>query len=1097
VSDRSHQLLYRAAHAAARRAGAVPDADLVRQLAVRHDRAAFELLLWRHGPAVWGVCRRVLGPSPDADDAFQAVFVALHRRAGAIAEGNAVAGWLHRVAVRAAVAVAKTRARRWAREAPTPTPPEPFAPDDPVQTAAGRELGAVLDAAIARLPERYRLPFLLCEVYGRAPTDAAAELKCPVGTVASRLSRAKRRLRAMLARRGLALPAVLAVPALPAGLSAAVLRNALGAAAVPVRLAALADRAVRPPLVGMWKVAAAVVLVATSAGFLARAQPTTPPAGKSPPAAAAKKADVETAPINEAPLPDGAVARLGSTRLRHAGGVYDVAFSPDGKWVATAGGDGAVFVWDAATGERRFRFPAVVESRPQVAFVDGGRALWIFSPHSVARGVMGSDLRRFSLADGKELSEVLPEVERRNLFGLGFDPSGKRFGYVQYAGAVRNFRVLDTAAGKEISTSSVPAQWTMRPAFAPSGKLVAFPPGLPGAALPVIDVDTGTEVASITDPNYVLGATAFAPDGRTLATIGTKPKEGTDTVAVWDTTKGKLIRRLTGVELTASCLAYSPNGKYLAVGTLQRQAVQLFEVATGKEVRRFPSSPSVMHVAFSPDGRRLAAARTAGTVSIWDVETGKPTAASADPHRTVTELRFLDRDRLMANTVGVVLYNWRTGKVLERSTEAQLDTAFDHTFVSPDRRLIAVPEWRGAIRLHGAVTGAEVKRLEGHTVLAEPVVFSADGARLYSRGHDGTVRGWDVAAGKELWKADFAHPISGDRLAVSPDGTRVAASGQEREGSGSIVQVWDAETGKAGPRFHPPKGRIARLAFSPDSGVLAVAGGEMFDPSGPGPGWVVLWDLLIGTVRRTLADPTGVSVSLMFTPDGRSVVTGGMDGTLRVWELATGRERWALTGHGAAPYTLAVSADGRHFASSSADTPILVWDLYAGAGGPLTEVGGKQLVADLGGDATPAFTAVRRLASRPAEAVALLRAHFKPAGAIDPKRVGELIKGLDADRFAAREQATAELQKLGTEVEPAVRAALVANPSAEARERLTQLLPKVAEPSAERLRELRAVEILEAAGTPEAMALLEEWAKDKTLRASPDAAAAHGRLRRP
>src|SRR5262245_55705503 len=245
MSDRGHQLLYRAAHAAARRAGAVPDADLVRQLATTNDRAAFELLLWRHGPAVWGVCRRVLGPTPDAEDAFQAAFLALSRRAGTISDGNAVAGWLHRVAVRTAVATAKDRARRTAREAPTPVLPDAVAPDDPVRAAAGHELGSVLDAAIARLPDRYRRVFLLCEVYGRDPAEAAAELNCPEGTIASRLSRARRRLRATLARRGLALPATIAVVVLPPGLAAAAIRSAFSPVA-GARLIALADRAARP-----------------------------------------------------------------------------------------------------------------------------------------------------------------------------------------------------------------------------------------------------------------------------------------------------------------------------------------------------------------------------------------------------------------------------------------------------------------------------------------------------------------------------------------------------------------------------------------------------------------------------------------------------------------------------------------------------------------------------------------------------------------------------------------------------------------------------------------------------------------------------------
>src|SRR5256885_706392 len=147
MSDRGHQLLYRAAHAAARRAGAVPDADLVRRLANHNDRAAFELLLWRHGPAVWGVCRRVLGPTPDAEDAFQAVFLALNRRAPTITDGNAVARSPYRGPGPAALAAGQT-----------PSPPAPrAAPAAGAVVGGGRPTpahpgGGAGGAAAARRP---------------------------------------------------------------------------------------------------------------------------------------------------------------------------------------------------------------------------------------------------------------------------------------------------------------------------------------------------------------------------------------------------------------------------------------------------------------------------------------------------------------------------------------------------------------------------------------------------------------------------------------------------------------------------------------------------------------------------------------------------------------------------------------------------------------------------------------------------------------------------------------------------------------------------------------------------------------------------------
>jgi WD40 repeat protein len=405
--------------------------------------------------------------------------------------------------------------------------------------------------------------------------------------------------------------------------------------------------------------------------------------------------------------------------------------------------------------------------------------------------------------------------------------------------------------------------------------------------------------------------------------------------------------------------------------------------------------------------------------------------------------------------------------------------------------MIAMRDYRGPIRLCDAATGAEVKKLEGHTNQTGWIVFSPDSARLYSFDDPTSIRAWDVGTGKELFKADFGHASVVERLAVASDGKWLAASA--RKDGQQIVQMWDAATGKAGFRFAAPKEAVSRLAFSPDGTTLAATGGEEYH-NPPKPGWLVLWDLTTGNVRRALTVPTGVLFTLAFTPDGRSIITGGADGMIRVWELATGQERRALKGHQRWVHDLTVSPDSRHIASTSPDEPTLVWDLYGPTGGPITEADGKQLLADLAGDPALAFTAIRRLASHPTEAIPLLRAHLKPAAAADPKRIAALVKALDADRFAAREQAAAELTKLGDEADAALRAALAGAPSPEARERLTQLLPKMAVPTPERLRELRAMEALEVAGTPEAAALLAEWSKDPALRIRADAAAAHERM---
>lgn len=187
--------LLRFLHAAP--AEGVSDADLLHRFAAVRDEAAFELLVRRHADLVWKVCRGVLRQEADAEDAFQATFLALARKAGSVRDGCA-AGWLHRVALHAALKLRAKAARSAAAE--LPDVPAPSGPDPARATAVHEELG--------RLGDRYRLPVLLCDLEGHTHAEAAKVLGWPVGTVSGRLSRGRDRLRQRLERRGVALGAV-------------------------------------------------------------------------------------------------------------------------------------------------------------------------------------------------------------------------------------------------------------------------------------------------------------------------------------------------------------------------------------------------------------------------------------------------------------------------------------------------------------------------------------------------------------------------------------------------------------------------------------------------------------------------------------------------------------------------------------------------------------------------------------------------------------------------------------------------------------------------------------------------------------------------
>jgi RNA polymerase sigma factor (sigma-70 family) len=249
------------------------DAELLRRFAREQDEGAFALLVERHGRLVWAVCRRLLMHEQDAEDAFQATLLVLARKAGSIRKSRSVASWLYGVAYRTSLKTRTTIARRQKHEQKAEVRPT----QGPVSEAAVRELQAILDEEVQRLPEKFRAPFVLCCLESKSKGEAASELGWPEGSVSGRVAEARKRLQRRLARRGITLaaalcalavgesataasPAALALGAVTAALAFAS-RKALPVGAVSARAVTIAEAVLWTEALGRLKLVFAMVLL--------------------------------------------------------------------------------------------------------------------------------------------------------------------------------------------------------------------------------------------------------------------------------------------------------------------------------------------------------------------------------------------------------------------------------------------------------------------------------------------------------------------------------------------------------------------------------------------------------------------------------------------------------------------------------------------------------------------------------------------------------------------------------------------------------------------------------------------------------------------
>jgi WD40 repeat protein len=623
------------------------------------------------------------------------------------------------------------------------------------------------------------------------------------------------------------------------------------------------------------------------------------------------------------------------TLTGHTGPTTSVAFSGDGKLLASGSwqventlatrGWGEIKVWDRATGQvkatlrgHRSRVRSVAFSPDGKLLASGGEA----EDHGLAKA--RGEIKLWDAATGK-LKAVIKSLTGP-VESMVFSPDGKLLasggGEMHKPGEVKLWNV---ATGKLKSSLEGHTNRVYSVSFSGDGKLLAS--ASHDVTIRVWEVATGKQQAALTGYVTQINAVAFSRDGKLLASA----TRGSGSVKLWEVATGKEKVNLTGHSGGVSSVAFSPDDTLLA-SSGNDNVVRLWDVASGKEKAVLKGhTGEVLSIAFSPDGKTLASGSWDRTVKLWDLTTGPGRATFNGPFSGIA---FRGDSKLLAAGSGGadLKSNKSWGEVrLWDMVSGQEQPAFKgHTFpvtcvaFSPDGSTLASgsaglnpnkKSW-GEVKLWEMATRRVKAILTGHTLPVTSVAFSPNGKTLASSG-DNTVRLWDVATGKERTTLK-GHTTYIYSVKFSGDGKLLASAAGDPFNSHrpGEVKLWDVATGTEKAALKGHSGMVMSVAFSGDGKLLAY---------GSVAGKVKLWDLASGQEKATLEGRSGGVWSVAFSRDGKLLATGH-DQVIKLWDVVTGQEKAVLKGHTAPVMFVALSEDGTLLASMSRDGTIKLWD---------------------------------------------------------------------------------------------------------------------------------------------------------------------------
>ncbi|WP_346294108.1 eIF2A-related protein [Sphaerothrix gracilis] len=576
------------------------------------------------------------------------------------------------------------------------------------------------------------------------------------------------------------------------------------------------------------------------------------------------------------------------------GQVYSVAFSPNGKWLATTSSDATIRLWNIEEQCCVYTLISNISGFNFVAFSPDGKQLvtrshdtsvrlWDIEQQQYVRTFTGHEAWVISVAfspDGKQFATGSQDTTVRlwdvaqqrciHIFighskmvrSVAFSPDGK---YLATGSNDTTVRLWDVAQQRCIHIFIGHSKMVRSVAFSPDGKHLAT--GSNDTTVRLWDVAQQRCIHIFIGHSKMVRSVAFSPDGKYLAT-----GSGDTTIRLWDTGQQQCIHTFTGHTAWVRSVAFSPNGKWLATGS-RDTTIRLWDLEQQQCIHTFTGHAAwIISIAFSPDGKWLATGSRDAIVQLWDTRQRQCIHTSNSHTAWVSTVAFSPDGKWLATGSGdttVQLWDieqWKCIYTFKDNNDWIISVAF-----SPNGKWLAVGTADATLQLWDIEQIRCIYTFDGHSAEVISTVFSPNGEWLATGSGDGTVRLWDIN------RRQCAHTFTGhndwvNAVAFSPNGKFLAAGG------GNGIILWDVQQRQCAYAFNDQNDWVNAVAFSPDGKWLA---------TGSEDATVRLWDMKQRQCVHTFLGHTAAINSIAFSPDGKWLATGSGDSSVRLWDFET------------------------------------------------------------------------------------------------------------------------------------------------------------------------------------------------------------------